>query len=97
MQKHYRALWSRFSRDIVFVALLQETGGIMKGNIDGYYPAFDRGVSAAVRAKEQPRDDLSLCFLCLRWSTGDEVCRNGARCEMQVKLDLLDKRLETAS
>ena len=29
-------------------------------------------------------EDLSLCFLCLRWTTGDEGCRRGDRCELQL-------------
>lgn len=34
---------------------------------------------------EEPgsEEDLSLCFLCLRWTTGDEGCRRGYRCELQ--------------
>jgi len=35
-------------------------------------------------------EDLSLCFLCLRWTTGDEGCRCGYLCERQLKLDELD-------
>ena len=32
-------------------------------------------------------EDLSLCFLCLRWTTGDEGCRRGDRCELLRALD----------
>jgi hypothetical protein len=32
-------------------------------------------------------EDLSLCFTCLRWTTGDEGCRRGYRCELQLALD----------
>jgi len=32
-------------------------------------------------------EDLSLCFVCLRWTTGDEGCRRGYRCELQLALD----------
>lgn len=28
-------------------------------------------------------EDLSLCFTCLRWTTGDENCRRGYSCELQ--------------
>lgn len=35
-------------------------------------------------------EDLSLCFLCLRWTTGDEGCRRGDRCELQLGLDQLN-------
>ena len=36
------------------------------------------------------RDDLSLCFLCLRWTTDDPACRKGIRCELQLALDRLE-------
>jgi len=32
-------------------------------------------------------EDLGLCFLCLRWTTRDEGCRRGDRCELQLMLD----------
>ena len=35
-------------------------------------------------------EDLSLCFVCLRWTTGNEGCRRGDRCELQLKLDQLN-------
>jgi hypothetical protein len=35
-------------------------------------------------------EDLGLCFLCLRWTTGDEGCRRGDRCELQLMLDQLN-------
>ena len=34
-------------------------------------------------------EDLSLCFMCLRWTTGDEGCRRGYRCELQLAQDQL--------
>ncbi len=59
------------------------------------YPVFDRDIDrleTLFRTCEHPvRDDLSLCFLCLRWSSGDEDCRNGVRCAMQLELDRLEK------
>ena len=30
--------------------------------------------------------DLSLCFVCLRWTTGDEGCRRGYRCDLEQLL-----------
>ncbi len=65
------------------------------------HPAFDGGLDrleTLYDIKDKPaRDDLSLCFLCLRWSSGDDDCRNGVRCEMQLKLDSLEKRLEATA
>jgi len=53
-------------------------------------PTFQEGFEAletlfshGARADE----DLSLCFVCLRWTTGDEGCRRGYRCELQLALD----------
>jgi hypothetical protein len=43
-----------------------------------------------IRAREM-RDDLSLCFLCMRWSAGDKDCRAGKRCDYQMMLDELDR------
>ncbi len=70
----------------------------MKDNVTGpqtHYPVFDGGANrldTAFQVCEKPaRDDLSLCFLCLRWSSGDEDCRNGVRCAMQLELDRLEK------
>jgi hypothetical protein len=59
------------------------------------YPVLDRGLDrleTLFQICEEPvRDDLNLCFLCLRWSSGDEDCRNGVRCAMQLEIDRLDK------
>jgi hypothetical protein len=43
-----------------------------------------------IRAQET-RDDLSLCFLCMRWSAGDPDCRAGKRCDYQRMLDELER------
>jgi len=48
----------------------------------GNFEALDTMFGGA-RAEE----DLSLCFVCLRWTTGDEGCRRGYRCELQLALD----------
>jgi hypothetical protein len=37
------------------------------------------------------RDDAALCFLCMRWTSGDPDCRRGARCEYQLALDAIDR------
>ncbi len=70
----------------------------MKANaaaVQARYPVFDGDLSrldTLFQSCEKPaRDDLSLCFLCLRWSSGDEDCRNGVRCAMQLELDRLEK------
>ena len=42
--------------------------------------------------------DLSLCFVCLRWTTGDEGCRRGYRCEIeQLLLDPPAPRIAVAT
>lgn len=40
--------------------------------------------------EEPARDDLSLCFLCMRWCSGDPRCKAGIRCEYQITLDRLE-------
>jgi hypothetical protein len=60
-------------------------------------PLIDQGIPALLenfdRLETLFRDggvvdeDLSLCFTCLRWTTGDEGCRRGYRCELQLALD----------
>lgn len=35
------------------------------------------------------RDDMALCFVCMRWASHDEECRLGVRCEYQLALDRL--------
>jgi hypothetical protein len=42
---------------------------------------FDR-LETLFNHEERAEEDLSLCFVCLRWTTGDENCRRGA-CELQ--------------
>lgn len=39
------------------------------------------------RSEPSTNEDLSLCFVCLRWTTGDEDCRRGHRCDLQKALD----------
>ncbi|MBZ5724534.1 MAG: hypothetical protein LAP87_06010 [Acidobacteriia bacterium] len=34
----------------------------------------------------QPREDLSLCFVCLRWASGDPDCVAGRSCDLQRTL-----------
>jgi hypothetical protein len=56
--------------------------------IFGSSPAvFDQGwerLEALFPASEpEVREDLSLCFVCLRWTSGDHCCRTGAPCELQ--------------
>ena len=36
------------------------------------------------------RDDMALCFVCMRWASHDEECRRGVRCEYQLALDRLE-------
>ncbi len=48
--------------------------------------------SCFAQASPSERDDSSLCFLCMRWTSGDEGCRRGVRCDYQVALDRLEPR-----
>jgi hypothetical protein len=50
----------------------------------GVWDGFDR-LEALFPSRAD--EDLSLCFVCLRWTTGDEGCRRGDRCELQLALD----------
>jgi hypothetical protein len=51
---------------------------------------FD-GIEMLYQPGDTPvRDDLSLCFLCLRWTSGDHDCRSGIRCKYQLMLDDLE-------
>lgn len=50
-------------------------------NFDSLGALFQRGSPAD--------EDLSLCFMCLRWTTGDEGCRRGDRCELLQAQDQL--------
>jgi hypothetical protein len=57
-------------------------------------PAFNESLDS-LEALFQPtqvaaRDDFSLCFLCLRWTSGDHDCRSGIRCDLQLTLDRLE-------
>jgi hypothetical protein len=59
------------------------------------FPPFLEGsdmleTSLPIRA-QKTRDDISLCFLCMRWSAGDPDCRAGKRCTYQAVLDELDQ------
>lgn len=38
------------------------------------------------------RDDMSLCHLCLRWTSGDHDCSNQIRCDLQLVLDELEEK-----
>jgi hypothetical protein len=59
-------------------------------------PLTDPGASALLEnfhsleklfdGRGRENEDLSLCFLCLRWTTGDEGCRRGDRCDLQLRL-----------
>ena len=62
---------------------LQDQGfpGVL-GNFEALETLFNRGARAD--------EDLSLCFVCLRWTTGDEGCRRGDRCELQHTIDRLE-------
>ena len=41
-------------------------------------------------SKAKVNEDLSLCFTCLKWTTGDEGCRRQYRCELELQQDQLD-------
>jgi len=47
---------------------------------------FDR-LETLFSGEGRAGEDLSLCFVCLRWTTGDEGCRRGYRCDLQLALD----------
>jgi hypothetical protein len=47
---------------------------------------FDR-LDTLFRDEKLVDEDLSLCFTCLRWTSGDENCRRGYRCELQSMAD----------
>jgi hypothetical protein len=36
------------------------------------------------------REDLDLCFVCLRWASADTRCLSGMRCDYQRLLDRLE-------
>ena len=61
--------------------------------VENSLPVYDGGfdaVEAMVRPQDPAeRDDSSLCFLCLRWTTDDPGCRHGVRCELQRAIDSL--------
>ncbi len=44
---------------------------------------FDR-LQTLFPAEAHAEKDLALCFLCLRWTTGDEGCRRGDPCELEA-------------
>jgi hypothetical protein len=54
----------------------------MLDSLESLESLFNRGARAG--------EDLSLCFLCLRWTTGDEGCRRGDQCELEAQLAQLD-------
>ncbi len=41
---------------------------------------------------QETQEDLSLCFLCMRWAAGDPDCRSVHRCDLQLVLDRLEGR-----
>ena len=50
-----------------------------------FVEGFDR--LEALFQRQVRDEDLSLCFVCLRWTTGDEGCRRGDRCTLQLAQD----------
>ena len=48
-----------------------------------------KNLESLFRCEQITSEDLSLCFMCLRWTTGDEDCRRGHRCDLQKALDKL--------
>jgi len=49
---------------------------------------FD-SLEALLQRGSHTDEDLNLCFMCLRWTTGDEGCRRGDRCELLLAQDQL--------
>jgi len=39
--------------------------------------------------RQEPPDDLSLCFVCMQWACNNPDCRSGRRCDLQAKLEQL--------
>ena len=85
---YYLSLW--LYADVVR-QFCMEVGKMMQ------VPLIDQGVPALLENFDRletlfpsevlVNEDLSLCFTCLRWTTGDEDCRRGYRCELQLALD----------
>jgi hypothetical protein len=48
---------------------------------------FDR-LETLFPAEPRTDKDFSLCFLCLRWTTGDEDCRRGYPCDLEAAADV---------
>ena len=71
-----------FSTEVAAMTQTSSTDEGMRDLMEGFErleTLFDR--------KPREDEDLSLCFLCLRWSTGDESCRREYRCELQPAPD----------
>jgi hypothetical protein len=56
----------------------------------GFNQSLGSGEALFQPGKPPVRDDSSLCFLCLRWTSGDHDCRNGIRCDLQLIMDQLE-------
>jgi len=55
-------------------------------NLQAFLQGIDN-LENLFRSEPSKNEDLSLCFVCLRWTTGDEDCRRGHRCDLQKALD----------
>ncbi|HUI78331.1 MAG TPA: hypothetical protein VLY24_10450 [Bryobacteraceae bacterium] len=44
------------------------------------------GMKTPLSPEQGASEDLSLCFVCLRWTAGDPECRPGHVCELQRAL-----------
>lgn len=53
-------------------------------------PSFDgfENLDGLVQeADSTSRQDLSLCFVCMKWASGDPECRIGNACELQPECE----------
>jgi hypothetical protein len=55
-----------------------------------FMDAIDNPEIPLLIGAREARDDMSLCFLCMRWSAGDPDCSAGKRCDYQITLDHLN-------
>jgi hypothetical protein len=52
-----------------------------------FFEGFERLETLFPNSEMEPPEDLSLCFVCLRWTTGSPDCRAGHRCDVRLAME----------
>jgi hypothetical protein len=56
-------------------------------NLPILFEGFEAMETLFQNSELAPAQDLSLCFVCLRWTAGSPECRPGHRCEVRLAME----------